>query len=89
MCNEPTKFPMYLTGAVPLYLSIAHSFQAKCPRSPFQLPVNACANAVPLVQQELSRLGLAVKYNPGLGQFTWPPRNHTRGRNKPLKDEEN
>lgn len=73
LCHEPTKYPMYLTGAVPLYLSIAHSFHKKCPASPFTPPVNACENAVPLVQQELTRLGASVKYNPGLGHFVWPP----------------
>lgn len=73
LCREPIKYPVFLTAAVPLYLSIAHSFNTKHAQCPLRTQNSSCASAVPIVQEELARLKLEVKYNPGLGSFSWPP----------------
>jgi len=73
LCREPIKYPIFLTAAVPLYLSIAHSFNVMRAQCPLRVLNTSCGDAVPVVQEELTRLKLGVKYNPGLGGFTWPP----------------
>lgn len=73
LCREPTKYPIFLTAALPLYLSVAHSFNSKHAQCPLRVQNSTCDGAVAVVQEELARLKLEAKYNPGLGGFTWPP----------------
>lgn len=76
LCRYPLQHPLLLTAAVPLYLSIVDALVRKHPAfrtSPFGLPGNFCAEAVPLVEAELKRLALKAAYNPGVGGFAWPP----------------
>jgi hypothetical protein len=73
LCREPLQYPLFLTGAVPLFLSVAHSFASKHPQCPLKVRNSSCAAAVPVVAQELARLNLVATYNPGLGGFSWPP----------------
>lgn len=73
LCREPLKYPIFLNAAVPLYLSIAHSFATKHAKCPLRIQNSSCASAVPIVKAELSRQRLEVRYNPGVGGFTWPP----------------
>lgn len=76
LCRNPLQYPMLLTGAVPLYLSVVHALQRKHPafeESEFRLSTNSCSTAIPTVVAELARLNLRATYNPGAGGFTWPP----------------
>eukprot|EP00598_Pedospumella_elongata_P007347 CAMPEP_0184985472 /NCGR_PEP_ID=MMETSP1098-20130426/14132_1 /TAXON_ID=89044 /ORGANISM="Spumella elongata, Strain CCAP 955/1" /LENGTH=404 /DNA_ID=CAMNT_0027509561 /DNA_START=32 /DNA_END=1246 /DNA_ORIENTATION=- len=73
LCREPLKYPIFLNAAVPLYLSVAHSFATKLAKCPLRIQNSSCASAVPIVKAELSRQRLEVRYNPGVGGFSWPP----------------
>ena len=74
LCREPLKYPVFLQSVVPLYLSVVQSFHQKCPHSEFRIPNRSCELAVPIVQDELTRLKIAAKFNPGNGKFIWPPK---------------
>jgi hypothetical protein len=64
---------MFLTAALPLYLSVVRTFETQRPAylfSEFSLPTNSCAEAVPIVQAELQRQKLKAGF---AGPFSWPP----------------
>lgn len=71
--RKPYKIPpLRPGGAVPLYLSAAHSLHAKCPET-FPLPMS-CYQAVDAIRAEEAKgNGTKVVFNPGFGRFDWPP----------------
>ena len=76
LCRYPLQYPLFLTGVLPLYLSVVHTFMSRYPRfqeTDFRLPTSSCVTAVATVQTELHRLSLSVRFNPGHGKFVWPP----------------
>jgi hypothetical protein len=74
LCADPLKYPLFLSAAMPLLLSVVHSFLKKCGGVSEVLSnsLRLCVDAVPIVQQELSNLKIHPKFEPGRGNFRWP-----------------
>ena len=72
LCHEPLRYPLYLSAAMPLYLSIVASFQRSYPNSSHRFS-NRCKEAIAEIESAIQEFNVTVKYNPGLGNFTWPP----------------
>jgi hypothetical protein len=77
LCREPLRYPVLLPAALPLYLSVLGSYHKECPVTSY--PVSGvCRSAVAVVlrmlQADSDGRATAVRYNPGRGRFTWPPK---------------
>jgi lipopolysaccharide biosynthesis glycosyltransferase len=98
LCKDPMQYPLLANAAMPLYLSIIHSYnntaQKRVLGSSGDLQDNmndtkvngdidsiswqwrygsVCADAVDFLKRGLKKDKITVKFNPGAGQFTWPP----------------
>lgn len=71
-CSNPLKYSLYHSAVTPLYLSVISSLADICPNSIVRVPQN-CVEAIQTFQEAIVSLNISVKYNSGLGQFTWPP----------------
>jgi hypothetical protein len=73
LCNNPLHYPHFTQGAVPLFLSVLHSLNRKCPDVANM--TRACYDAVDVIvsHEKQSNGTVKVLYNPGAGRFTWPP----------------
>lgn len=78
-CNYPTHFPVFIKGAVPLLLSVAWSFQGMCPywnktRGHDFCDVHHAMRIFNEYFKSFEKKSVHVKFNPGRGNFIWPPR---------------
>lgn len=74
LCREPLKYPIFISGAVPLFLSVTQSYNMKCQANDQHFKFKpVCAEAVQELAVHLKANSLSVSYNPGLGSFIWPP----------------
>ena len=73
VCKRLALEGYYSRTAGPLYLSIVDSLHSKCPEIEWKLK-DICAASAKRLDAVLRPKNLNVMYNPGHGQFTWPPK---------------
>lgn len=73
VCKRLALEGYYSRTAGPLYLSIVASLHSKCPEIEWKLK-DMCAASAKRLDTVLRQKNLHVTYNPGNGQFTWPPK---------------
>ena len=74
LCNAPLLHPLFLPAVTPLYLSIVTSLQKSCPAARPLFKTCNVTESVQILSGAMASTGMTVRYSPGPGGFSWPPR---------------